>query len=102
MRSRHFGPLQIALSLSVLGLLSAASLGQETAPAPAAPAAQQSPAPAASPPAPATTQSTPGKPPSVTGAPGAPVTPRTPSKDDDFIPSEELGADEEVTFPVDI
>ncbi|HEX5047554.1 MAG TPA: hypothetical protein VFX89_10565 [Gammaproteobacteria bacterium] len=102
MRLPRINAVRIAFTLSVLGLLSAVSLGQET-PAPSAPpAAQPSPAPAASQPAPAQPQSTPGKPPSVTPAAGAPVTPRTPSKDDDFIPTEELGADEEVTFPVDI
>jgi hypothetical protein len=44
----------------------------------------------------------PGKPPSVTPPVGAPVTPRAASKDDEFIPTEELNTDEEVTFPVDI
>jgi hypothetical protein len=103
MRSLKLAPLRTAVSLSVLGLLSSVSLGQETPPAQSAPpAAQPSAAPAGSQPAPAQTQPTPGKPPSVAPAAGAPITPRTPSKDDDFIPTEELGADEEVTFPVDI
>jgi len=86
-----------------LGLLSAVSLGQETAPAQTVPpASQPSPAPAPSQSAPAQSQSAPGKPPLVTPAAGAPVTPRAPSKDDEFIPTEELNTDEEVTFPVDI
>jgi hypothetical protein len=94
----------MAASLSVLGLLSAVSLGQETPPAQSAPpTAQPAPAQTQTTPGQSTAaQSTPGKPPGVTPAAGAPVTPRTPSKDDDFIPTEELGADEEVTFPVDI
>jgi hypothetical protein len=32
----------------------------------------------------------------------APPRPRPPASDDVFIPSEEIAADEEVTFPVDI
>jgi hypothetical protein len=85
-----------------LGLLSAVSLGQETPPAQSAPPpSPQSQAPASQP-VPAQTQTAPGKPPSVVPPAGAPVTPRAPSKDDEFIPTEELGADEEVTFPVDI
>jgi hypothetical protein len=96
-------PLRIAALLSVLGLWSAASLAQETAPAqsppPAAPPASQ---PAAEAPAAAPAQAQTGKVPSVTPAAGAPVTPRAPSKDEEFIPTEELSADEEVTFPVDL
>jgi hypothetical protein len=99
-------PLPSAVLLCALGLLSSVSLGQEPAPAQSAPpASQPTAAPSTSQPQsapPSTPQSTPGKPPPVTPAAGAPVTPRTPSKDDEFIPTEELGADEEVTFPVDI
>ena len=100
----RIAPLAAAGALCALGLLSTASLGQEPAAAPAgSPPAQ---APAEAKPAPsqpqAASQSASGTPPSVTPPAGAPVTPRTPSKDDEFIPTEELGADEEVTFPVDI
>ena len=103
MRPARIALLPSVVSCCVLGLFSAASLGQETAPAQTAPpASQPSPAPAPSQPAPAQSQSAPGKPPSVTGPVGAPVTPRAPSKDDEFIPTEELNTDEEVTFPVDI
>ena len=96
-------PLRIAALSSALGLWWAASLAQETAPTqsppPAAPPASQ---PAAEAPATAAAQVPAGKLPSVTPAAGAPVTPRAPSKDEEFIPTEELSADEEVTFPVDL
>ncbi|HET8696153.1 MAG TPA: hypothetical protein VFO94_01630 [Gammaproteobacteria bacterium] len=98
----RIAPLGAAAALCALGLLSTASLGQEPAAAPAAPPASTAPADSKPAPAQPASQSTPGTPPSVTPPAGAPVTPRTPSKDDEFIPTEELGADEEVTFPVDI
>jgi hypothetical protein len=104
MRPIRIAPLGAAVALCTLGLLSTASLGQEPSAAPSAPPAST--ASADSKPAPAqpqaVPQSAPGAPPSVTPPAGAPVTPRTPSKDDEFIPTEEVGADEEVTFPVDI
>jgi len=107
MRLARIATGPIALVLWALGSLSTVSLGQEPAPAQSAPpASQPTPAPPASQPAPtqpqSTPQPTPGKPPPVTPPAGAAVTPRTPSKDDEFIPTEELGADEEVTFPVDL
>ena len=79
--------------LVVLGMLATASVGQESkpagapAPAPAAPSADKP--PAATPPA-ASTTAPPAKPPA--GAVNG----------DEFIPTQELQADEEVTFPVDI
>jgi hypothetical protein len=81
--------------LVVLGMLATASVGQESkppgapapAPAPAAPSADKTPAPA--PPA-ASTTAPPAKPPAGAGS------------GDEFIPTQELQADEEVTFPVDI
>ena len=100
MRPARIALLPSVVSFCVLGLLSAVSLGQETAPAQTVPPASQ-PSPASQP-APPQSQSAPGKPPSVTAPVGAPVTPRAPSKDDEFIPTEELNTDEEVTFPVDI
>ncbi len=82
--------------LIVLGVLATASVGQESkppatpAPAPATPSADKP--PAAAPPA-ASTTAPPAKPPAG-GAGGA--------SGDEFIPTQELQADEEVTFPVDI
>jgi hypothetical protein len=81
--------------LVVLGMLATASVGQESkppgapapAPAPAAPSADKTPTPA--PPA-ASTTAPPAKPPAGAG------------NGDEFIPTQELQADEEVTFPVDI
>ena len=79
--------------LIVLGVLATASVGQESkppatpAPAPATPPADK--APAGAPPA-ASTTAPPAKPPAG-GTSG-----------DEFIPTQELQADEEVTFPVDI
>lgn len=78
--------------LVVLGMLATASVGQESkpagapAPAPAAPSADKP--PAAAPPA-ASTTTPPAKPPAS-------------GSGDEFIPTQELQADEEVTFPVDI
>ena len=81
--------------LVVLGMLATASVGQESkppgapapapAPAPAAPSADKTPAPPA-----ASTTAPPAKPPAGAGS------------GDEFIPTQELQADEEVTFPVDI
>ena len=78
--------LRVSAMLIVLGTLATASVGQETPqqPAPAAPASTppaQAPAPAAKPPAEAAQGTV---------------------KDDEFIPTQEVQADEEVTFPVDI
>ena len=74
--------------LVVLGMLATASVGQESKPpAPAAPPADKT--PAAPPPAAGTT-APPAKP--LAGA----------GSGDEFIPTQELQADEEVTFPVDI
>jgi hypothetical protein len=88
----------LALSLAI-GMLALSASGQD-APAPEQRPEPDGPAagapPAATPPAQA--------PPSGAGAPvpSAPQAPRRMSRDDEFIPSEELSADEEVTFPVDI
>jgi hypothetical protein len=76
-------PIVRTLPLAFVIGAAALSLGQEAptpVPAPVAP-----PAAAASPPAQAAPQ------------PGKPV-----GEDEEFIPSEELSADEAVTFPVDI
>lgn len=91
---RHF-----ALSMAI-GMLTLSAFGQD-APAPEQPAEPQGPPPAASPPA----ASPPAQAPPVGAgapAPSAPQAPRRVSRDDEFIPSEELSADEEVTYPVDI
>jgi hypothetical protein len=69
-------PIRAAAVSIAFGALSASSVGQETPP----------PAPAPAP---------------ETSAP-APANPRPQVNDEVFIPSEELAADEEVTFPVDI
>jgi hypothetical protein len=76
----------MAAMLIMLGTLATASVGQESPqqPAPAAPGSAPppaAPAPAAKPPAEA---------------------PKGAVKDDEFIPTQEVQADEEVTFPVDI
>jgi hypothetical protein len=68
-----------------LGALATASVGQENAPAPAA---GQAPAPP------------PGAPAAGGDAPAKPAPPA--GRDDEFVPTQELQADEEVTFPVDI
>jgi hypothetical protein len=73
--------IRTAALVAALGLLSASSVGQERAPAPT--------------PSPTTTP-----PPATAGQ--APAAPRPPVKDDEFIPTEEISADEQVTFPVDI
>jgi hypothetical protein len=76
--------------LIALGMLATASVGQE------------SPRPAAPPPAPTTPPS--DKPPAAPPpAPSAEAPPATGvMRGDEFIPTQELQADEEATFPVDI
>jgi hypothetical protein len=78
--------------LIALALLATASVGQENPPPP----------PAAPPPAPATPPA--DKPPAAAPpAAGAEVPPATGvMRGDEFIPTQELQADEEATFPVDI
>jgi hypothetical protein len=83
----------VSLALAPPGPAPSRPPGAPAAPADSKPASGQPQPPA---------QSASGAPPSVTPPAGAPVTPRTPTKDDEFIPTEELGADEEATFPVDI
>jgi hypothetical protein len=87
--------IRTSVALIVLGVLATATVGQESqqqesqqqapAPAPAPPAATP---PAATPPASGGTQ------------PAAP--PRGGMRGDEFVPTQELQADEEATFPVDI
>ena len=87
----------LALSMAI-GMLTLSASGQD-APAPeqrAEPNGPPAQAPPAAPPAQAP-QTGAGAP-----APRAPQAPRRVSRDDEFIPSEELSADEEVTYPVDI
>ena len=72
-------PLRTAVVGALLAGLAASSLGQESAP----PAPPQ---PAATPPA----------------SPAPPAAQRPVADDDEFVPTEELSADEQVTFPVDI
>jgi hypothetical protein len=82
------------LALIALSALASSSIGQENQqPAPTEPTkpAAQSPPAANPPPAPA-----PG------GAQSTPPQRMPVVKDDEFIPTQELQADEEVTFPVDI
>jgi ribosomal protein L12E/L44/L45/RPP1/RPP2 len=74
--------IRITALIAALGAWSVLSIAQQ----PAAP-------PAATPPA-----ATP--PPATAGQP--PAAARAPVNDDEFIPSQELQADEQVTFPVDI
>lgn len=76
--------IRTAALVAALGLLSAASVGQESATPP--------------PTTPPSSTTTP--PPATAGQ--SPAAPRPPVKDDAFIPTEELSADEQVTFPVDI
>jgi len=84
--------IRVSALLVVLGMLATASVGQESkapsAPAPSAGTPASNP-PEAAPPA-ASPDAPPAKPPSTVG------------RDDDFIPTQEVQADEEVTFPVDI
>ncbi len=80
--------------LALLGSLSAVSLGQET-PAPREPAPSEQP-----PAAPSQTPAPGGSSPPAAGSPSEPQQRKV--ADESFIPSEELSADEEVTFPVDI
>jgi hypothetical protein len=80
------------LALVIFGTFSAASVGQEAQPQ--APA--QDPQPAqAQPPAQTAPQQHAGR--QAQSPQAAPQ-----SGDDEFVPSEEISADEEVTFPVDI
>jgi hypothetical protein len=75
------------------GILATASVGQES-PRPATPAPAPATPPATTPPA-----ATPPAP----GAEAPPVKPANGNaRDDEFIPTQELQADEEATFPVDI
>jgi hypothetical protein len=95
------------LAVIALSALAGSSIGQESqqpAPAPAKPAAE-SPAPAkppASAPAGADTQQKPTAPPEGADAQAKPQQKMPIVKDDEFIPTQELQGDEEVTFPVDI
>jgi hypothetical protein len=91
--------IRTAALAAALALVSASSLGQESAapspaaPSPAAPSPAAAPPPVASPP-PAAAQSTSPPPP--------PKEERGVVKGDEFIPTQEISADEAVTFPVDI
>ena len=92
------------LALFVLGSLTASSIGQESQQP--APAEQQRPPTQAPPPAGAPAQTPPAATPPAAGpaagAQPAPA-PRMPVvKDEEFIPTQEIQGDEEVTFPVDI
>jgi hypothetical protein len=69
--------IRTALAVAVLATLAGSSLGQESQAPPATPEAE-----------------------AATPTPTPP--PRAPVSDDEFIPTQELQADEEVTFPVDI
>jgi len=84
-----------------LGVLSTASSGQETQ---QQPAAQQPAKPAEAPAQPAPQQSTP-TPQGETPTPPPPSAAKQKTgviKDDEFIPTQEINPDEDVTFPVDI
>ena len=88
----------LVLSMAI-GMLTLSAFCQD------APAPEQRAEPAGSPPgAPPAAPPPAQAPPAGAGAPapGAPQAPRRVSRDDEFIPSEELSADEEVTYPVDI
>jgi len=78
-----------------LGVLSTASSGQETQPPAAPPAAKPADAPPASAPQ-GQSRETPPAPPSAS-APKTGIV-----KDGEFIPTQEINPDEDVTFPVDI
>jgi hypothetical protein len=95
--------LRVVCLAVAIGAVSAVSLGQERPAPPAQPAPQQQQTPGARPPPQG--QQTPGG--QTRGAAPAPAQapPATaPGKvsDEEFIPTEELSADEEVTFPIDI
>ena len=81
--------LRVVCLAVAISAVSAASIGQEKPPAPPPQPAQQTPGgqsrEAASAPTPA-----------------PPAAERGRVKDEEFIPTEELSADEEVTFPIDI
>jgi hypothetical protein len=83
------------LALVALSALAGSSIGQESQqPAPAEPTKPPAASPApAKPPAPA---------PAGADAQSKPAQKMPVVKDDEFIPTQELQADEEVTFPVDI
>ncbi len=94
-------PIRMRALVLLLGLLPLGVLAQDEPPAQgAAPAPPAETAPAERPPArpqgePGTQRPNPPPPPSTRGA-------QRPSDDGGFVPTEELQADEEVTFPVDI
>ena len=77
-----------------LGTFAAASVGQESAPPAQSPPAAQPPADTPAAPTAGGSASTP--------QPPTPAPPRGVIRGDEFIPTQELQADEEVTFPVDI
>lgn len=87
-----------------LGVLSTASSGQETQPKPTAPPAAK---PADTPAQAAPSQSTPPQSaPAQQGETPPPPSASKPKtgvvKDDEFIPTQEINPDEDVTFPVDL
>jgi hypothetical protein len=87
-----------------LGVLSTASSGQETQPKPTAPPAAK---PADAPPQSAPSQATPAQSaPTQQGETPPPPSASKPKtgviKDDEFIPTQEIQPDEDVTFPVDL
>ena len=98
--------------VTVLGALASVALGQQSpTPQPPAPSGQR-PTPPAQAPAPAGAAApaqaggaAPAPTPAPAGTPPA-ATPSEPQqrnvKEESFIPTEELSADEEVTFPIDI
>jgi hypothetical protein len=86
--------IRMALLAAGLGTLAAASVGQESAPPAQSPPASQPAAPSADKPA---------EPASNGSAQQQPAAqPRGVVREDEFIPTQEVQADEEVTFPVDI
>jgi hypothetical protein len=88
-------PYRYVALLTLLGTLSAASMGQESPPPQPAQSEQRPAAPPAQAPG--------GGAPPATSPPAAPSQPQQRAvKDEEFIPTEELSADEEVTFPIDI
>jgi hypothetical protein len=87
--------IRTSVTLIVLGVLATATVGQETQ---EQPSQQQAPAPAPAPPSATPPADTP---PASSGTqPAAP--PRGGMRGDEFVPTQELQADEEATFPVDI
>ena len=86
-----------------LGVLATASSGQETQQPAAPPAAKPAGAPPPSAPPPSTPSAAAPAQQSATPPPPSASKPKTGIiKDDEFIPTQEINPDEDVTFPVDI